>query len=198
MEAVKMTRKVFVCRTIVIAALVMMFQAGSVSAQSPPKVGGLLPEIDLSIPKDPEQRSYLGLTGEGSFKIPQIEGQVVIVEIFSMYCPHCQREAPRVNEFFQLMAKHPKLKDRVKLIGIGIGNSVFEVDVFRKNYKVPFPLFADGDFSIHKILGEVRTPYFIGVKIKDDGGHEVFYSKLGGFEKAGDFLQLMMKLSGLQ
>ncbi|MBW2265747.1 MAG: TlpA family protein disulfide reductase [Deltaproteobacteria bacterium] len=175
-----------------------MFQAGSVAAQSPPEVGGLLPEIDLSIPKDPEQRNYLGLTGEGSFKIPQIEAQVVIVEIFSMYCPHCQREAPRVNEFFQLMAKHPKLKDRVKLIGIGIGNSVFEVDVFRKNYKVPFPLFADGDFSIHKILGEVRTPYFIGVKIKDDGGHEVFYSKLGGFEKAGDFLQLMMKLSGLQ
>jgi len=198
MEAVKITRKVIVCRTIVIAALVMMFQSGSVAAKAPPEVGGLLPEMDLSIPKDPEQRNYLGLTGEGSFKIPQIEAQVVIVEIFSMYCPHCQREAPRVNELFQLMKKHPKLKDRVKLIGIGIGNSVFEVDVFRKNYKVPFPLFADGDFSIHKILGEVRTPYFIGVKIKDAGGHEVFYSKLGGFEKAGDFLQLMMKLSGLR
>ena len=198
MGTVKMIRKVSVSLAVVITILGMTFQPGSVAAESPPKVGALLPEIDLSIPKDPKQRNYLGLTGEGTFKIPQIKAQVVIVQVFSMYCPHCQREAPRVNELFRFMAKHPKWKDKVKLIGIGTGNSVFEVDVFRKNYKISFPLFADGDFSIHKTLGEVRTPYFIGVRIKDDGGHEVFYSKLGGFEKARDFLQLMIKLSGLR
>jgi len=176
----------------------LTLRGGMVLATAPPEKGDVLPEINLPVPEDPGFREYLGLSDKGLFQIPQIKSRVVIVEVFSMYCPHCQREAPEINRFYSLIEKDPDLKSKMKLIGIGAGNSIFEVDVFKKTYKVPFPLFADEDFSIHKSLGEVRTPYFLGVKMKDGGGHEVFYSKLGGFEDAEAFLQEMLKLSGLK
>lgn len=180
------------------AVFFLVWQCGTVVAKCPPREGDVLPEINLPLPEDRSHRDYLGLSGEDRFKIPEIKAKVVIVEIFSMYCPHCQREAPEVNKLYDMIEKDPKIKPVVKVIGIGAGNSPFEVNVFRKTYSVPFPLFADADFSIHGCLGEVRTPYFIGVKIKDDGGHEVFYSKLGGFEKAEVFLQEILTLSGLK
>jgi len=191
-------KRMFICQTVTIVMLVVLCGPAVVMATSPPKQGGVLPDITLATPTDTTERDYLGLPGGDTFKIPQIKAEVVIIQIFSMYCPHCQREAPRVNELYRIMEETPALKGRMKLIGIGTGNSPFEVDVFKKTYKVPFPLFADRDFSIHKSLGEVRTPYFIGVRIKGGGAHEVFYSKLGGFEKPQAFFELMVELSNLK
>jgi len=175
----------------------LLFLEAQSFAFKTPQNGDALPDISIPVPHNEAERDYLGIKEGAFFQIPQIKARVVIVEIFSMYCPHCQREAPEVNRLYTLIENNPGLKGKIKLIGIGTGNTMFEVDVFRKNYKVPFPLFADEDFTFHERFGEVRTPYFIGVKINADQSHQVFYSRLGGFGGAEEFLKLVVQLSGL-
>lgn len=185
---------------IIVIITVCIFAYSPSLAGSPPAVGGMLPDIRLSMPKDMADKSYLGLGffGFGSFKIPEIKANLVIIEIFSMYCPYCQREAPNVNQLYEKIEQNPVLKGKIKIIGIGVGNTPYEVNTFKKKYNVPFPLFADADYVIHKMVGEVRTPYFIGVKMNSGGSHQVIYSKLGEMEGVDRFLATMMSLSGLQ
>jgi peroxiredoxin len=102
-----------------------------------------------------------------------------------------------VNEFYQAIEQREDLKGKMKIIGIGIGNTPADVQYFKEKYKVPFPLFPDEDKSIYTALGKPRAPYFIGVKIDKDGSSQVFHSKLGAFGKPDKFLALMLKLSGL-
>ena len=90
---------------VLLAALWMTVSAGAAEVK-PPQVGQGFPDVELSKPVIAGELKYLGLSGSGSFRINQIKADVVIVEIFSMYCPHCQAEAPAVNELYQLIEEN--------------------------------------------------------------------------------------------
>lgn len=155
----------------------------------------------LPAPEDPSHASYLGLDTD-PFLLSQVEAKVLIIEIFSMYCPICQREAADVNKLYDLIQNNPKLKNQVKLIGIGAGNSAYEVEFFKDNYKIQFPLFSDGKFVIHKRIGEVGTPHFIGLTLSQKKGKdkkkgfEIFYSQSGEISDPAQFLETLIKASG--
>lgn len=115
-----------------------------------------------------------------------------------MYCPYCQKDAPNMNRLFGMIENNPNLKGKIKILGIGAGNSPFEVNAFRKRYKVEFPLVPDADFTIHKILGEVRTPYFVVVRMDGPKKPEVVYSKLGAHEDIEAFLSEVVALADVK
>jgi peroxiredoxin len=180
---------------LMVAAVLIVSRAASAG---PVGVGDPLPAIFLASPEIEAQRTYLGLEKDGPFSPVDISAELVIVEIFSMYCPHCQREAPKVNRLYQLLLDTPGLRDRVKLIGIGVGNSPMEVDFFKDTYEVRFPLFADGDFAIHKALGEPRTPYFMGIRLGPERKAQIVYAKLGEFEDPARFVEEIMAKAGMK
>ncbi len=150
---------------------------------------GALADLRFSTPQNAGAKGYLGLKDSGAFTLPQIKANTVIIEIFSMYCPICQAEAPVVNELHQYIEKTPSLRGKVKLIGIGAGNSAFEVDVFRKKYNILFPLFPDEKFAIQKALsGPIRTPTFIVVKGSGGKALKVHHAHIGRID-AKEFMK---------
>ena len=164
----------------------------------PPQAGASLPDMKIQKPADSDGLKYLGLSGSGTFGADQVRAQVLIIQIFSLYCPYCQKDAPNMNRFFSLIEGNPRLRGKIKILGIGAGNTQFEVNTFKKKYKVEFALVPDGDFKIHKIIGEVRTPYFIIVKLDGPKKREVVYSRLGVHEDVEAFLAETVRLTGIQ
>ena len=176
---------------IITCLLLSLFAPVPMAGATPPAVGQLLPRFTIPGPQSERDAQYLGVAEKSPFWISDIKAPLVIIEIFSMYCPYCQREAPRLNNLYTRIESDPKLKGRIKIIGIGAGNSPFEVNLFKKKFKVPFPMFPDNDFAIHKTLGEVRTPYFIVASNRSGHSPTVIYSKLGRIKDFDQFLKLI-------
>jgi peroxiredoxin len=188
-----------ILRFLVVIVLLTLALSGSVFAVNPyPAKGEKLPIISLPIPKNSVEKIYLGLSGDGFFKIQQIKAKAVVIKVFNLYCPICQNTANAMVELYRQIENHPEFREKIKLIGIGAGNSSLEVEVFKQNHDIPFPIFPDEDFKIHKILGEVRTPFFIATKMAGDGSHEIVYTHLGGLTDARAFLDLMIEAYGIK
>jgi peroxiredoxin len=184
--------------TVFSAVLFCLFTGLNVSAAD--RVAELLPEFTLPLPEQAEHRTYLGIEDlEGdSFTVADIKADVVLIELFSMYCPYCQAEAPLINELYEMMQTLPAAGPSVKIIGIGASNSQFEVNNFRDTYKIGFPLFPDQDMSIYKALSGAGTPGFIGVRVKGrgTGTAQIVLRQSGGFHSKEGFLGDLLEYAG--
>jgi peroxiredoxin len=187
-----------VARLAVIALLSFTLHAPVFAASLSPVKGGKLPVINLPVPNDSHENNYLGLSGKGIFKIPQIKAKGVLIKIFKVYCPICQSTASAMTELYRQTEHHPDLKDKMKLIGIAAGNGLLEIEAFKQNYHIPFPIFPDEDFKIHQALGEVRIPFFIVIRMNGDGSHEVVLTHLGGLTEARALLGLIVEAYGIK
>jgi peroxiredoxin len=156
-----------------------------------------LAALRLPTPTDPAHLDYLGVPPGETFALSDIQARILIIEVFSMYCPHCQKEAPIVNRLFQQIQADPKLKERIKIIGIGVGNTPYEVGFFRKTYSVPFPLFADRSRVLSTHLEVRQTPTFIGWGYHAGGHVRPFLFAPGPIGDVDRFIERMFRDSGV-
>jgi peroxiredoxin len=161
--------------------------------------GSIMPELILATPESKQHRSYLGLTTNAGepFKLSEIKADLLIIELFSMYCPFCQKEAPLVNELYRKITETERDGLSIKIIGLGASNSQFEVEHFGNNYAVEFPLFPDKDMSMYKALGGTGTPGFVGYKLTGVAEPVNVLRNSGGFYSVDDFLKNIIDNSGL-
>lgn len=154
--------------------------------------GAQIPELILNPSGNPESINYLGLKNKKPFSVSRLPAKFILIEIFSLYCPVCHKQAPAVNRIHKIIQQDPALSKDIKMIGIGAGNTLKEIDVYKNKLHVMFPLFADHDFRIHKQLGEPRTPFLILVSSKG----RVLLTHSGDIKDFDEFFSMLKKACG--
>jgi len=173
----------FVLFVIIMLTCSSAFGSGKTVLLSP---GDKFPNLVFSDELGKEDKEYLGIkipffsfTKKENILLEEIQSELLFVEFFNKYCTSCQLQAPVNNKIYDSVISDNNLKDRVKFIGIGAGNSKREVDSFRNEKKINFPLFSDQDFNCYEDIGDPGgTPYMLLVK-KTDSGFTVYSSHMG-------------------
>jgi peroxiredoxin len=176
----------------------LAFSGPAFAAGPAPVKGGTLPSILLPIPENSNEKIYLGLSEGGFFEISQIKAEGVLIKVFNIYCPVCQSTALAMAKLYCQIENNPDLKHKIKLIGIGAGNTPTEIEVFRQANNIPFPIFPDENLAIHNSLGEVRIPSFIAIRMEKDGFHKIVYTHWGGLTDTTLFLDSMVEAYGIK
>jgi hypothetical protein len=144
-------------------------------------IGFAIPFPDLIFRQTlpPAEQAYLGIPPRTVFSIKEIQADLIIIEFLSTYCVSCQRQTPVFNDLYQSIERDPRLKGKVKMIGIAAGNNPMEVEIFRKAYQVSYPVLMDLKFAAHSAVGSPRTPFTLWVRRDPHGGGVVVSSHVG-------------------
>ncbi|ADU61186.1 MAG: TlpA family protein disulfide reductase [Pseudodesulfovibrio sp.] len=173
-------------RISLLAAMILLVMTATVAAQSPKT----FPDLTLTGPLTDAQKTYLGVD-TNPFRLSEIKADILFIEGYSMYCPICQQDAPALNELFQRLGKADP-EGRIRVIGLALGNTEFETTFYQDKFNVPFPLFKDEDYAIHKALGEPVAPTYYIVRTSGPAP-ELLYEAEG--ELAKDIFETIMTLA---
>jgi len=126
--------------------------------------------------------------------LSDVGSEFAFIEVYSMYCPICQRDAHHVNDLYAALSAKADAKKLV-FMGVAAGNTPFEVEFYRKKFNVKFPLHEDPDYSMHKAVGGVGTPAYYLVDMRE-GRMDVLLFHLGEIEAPDKFLADILKKMG--
>jgi peroxiredoxin len=122
-------------------------------------------------------------------RLDQLDTPYLVLEIMRTNCPHCQKEAPAMNKFYQLV-QGSDLKGKVKFLAVAQSSSINDVKQFKKSYGVPFQMVADPNSTVENALHIQGVPTVI--VLRRDG--QVLRVHVGGVDSPKDALAELRSL----
>jgi peroxiredoxin len=132
---------------------------------------------------------FLGLVKGDTFSLKDIQGDIIVVEYMNKHCFSCQLQAPVMNQVFETVGKDPQLRGKVKFVAIGVGNTQTELDSFKAEKKIPFPMIPDTKFKAYEAIGDPGATPFTLIIRKSDSGMVVARAKIGLTKAPGVFIK---------
>jgi hypothetical protein len=137
------------------------------------------------------EQSYLGISQKSPFSLRDMVGTIFIIEVFSTYCTVCPKNIPVINDIFSAVEKDKVLKEKVNVLGIAIGNNAKEVNAYKNEHNILFPVLTDNNFASHKALGNPRVPYTIIIRKTERNRCAPVYTHQGILDTSDSILNLL-------
>ena len=189
-----MKKNIFFHATTVICCLVIVFvwfspTPGHGATTLAP--GMKLPALLLPSPEPADSLRYLGLSKAEPFALSQISSKLILVEVLSVFCQHCQKQTPAMNRIYQFIENDKNLANKIKMIGIVALADQKAAEAFKTAYRVKFPLFPDKQMEIAGKLQVTSVPVLFLVSRNGD----ILLIHSGYLKDADEFFGEMKKIA---
>ena len=142
-------------------------------------------QFALPPPDSAQTQAYLGLDTMKPFKVSDIRAKIVVIELMSARCPHCQANAPTMNDIYKTIKADSGLAD-VKVVAIAIADDKTGVETFKKQFKTPFPILLDENREISHSMSGLATPNTMVVSTEEG---KVLFTHAGVIPDADAFVK---------
>lgn len=155
--------------------------------------GSAFPDLEFPGLMSPQDYPNLGLARpDGTFRLSQIPGEVLVLEFFNKSCVPCQRQVRELEEFFQSVRSGPQA-GRVRVLAVAAGNQAKYLPKYIRERGLTYPIAVDEQFDQWRRLGEPgRTPFTVFLARR--GGGWVLASYHFGVQWKGEFTEHVSSL----
>ncbi len=156
--------------------------------------GQYFPPCVLTVADRSQDYAYLGLEQESAhFFLADVPAEFVLLKYYGENCYQCVQEVDQYNRLFTLLHNDPELGPRLKMIGIGVGDTQRSVLRFKRSHQVPYPLLPDERQVMFESVGAGEIPLIYLVKILPDARVQVVLYHEGGLENVETLFELIRK-----
>jgi len=164
---------------IIVLGVIFILGLISVRGDALIKPGDIFPGMSFDLSSNKKAQEYLGIKRGKTIELSQINADLLIVEVMSVYCVSCMSQTAYDRDLFTMIEGNKRTAGKVKMIGIGAGNNLREVNKFVDEFEILYPVFPDFEFSRYNQIGQVRTPFKIFLSKKPDGKFHVIETEQG-------------------
>ncbi len=178
---------------LIVACMSIFLQSSGAFCADPAEQSSTV-NFTLPSPDSAQTQTYLGLNAIKPFKVSDIKARIAVIELMSARCPHCQANAPMMNDVYKRLQADSGLAD-VKVIAIAIADDKIGVETFKKQFKTPFPILLDKDREIARSMPGLGTPTTMVVST---GDAKVLFTHPGVITDADGFVKQVKFVEQLQ
>ena len=158
-------------------------------------VGDFFPSCHLVLLSYSRDKAYLQIQhDERTFSLEDIQSEYIFIELYNEYCHLCLKEMKEYKALYSMLAEDNSLRDKIKMMGIGVGSKKRQVAKFRKQQNIDFPLFADEKSGIFACLGKPDLPTSYLVQRNPNGGRKIILVQSGHIRSRKELIDKVRSL----